>query len=611
MCCPSVKWTLGSTQQTLACGIAFQVYGSPCAARARIRCHGYNAADNCDTDCQIVAIEYCADATDPACEWTTDPGGCGAVFAGLAAEISCYGDAEQPEAEYGLPRGNLFIQATQQQCAAQGGDYCQSPPCAEPCKLICPPGPTEWRIIDSNGVVWFAGDVEANPNATENLCYETNDCDSAFQPQWVFKDYPFIWENGFSGAEVTALYIGSSATLRLEVLGCATAGPATWTTVKGPTATTMPSACDSGSAQEWENQLSWLVLGTGCSAPAYYGQPTTSFWTVAPDRCECLLDPSTGLAVTYQDGEETKCRHCNNRIGGERGSGLEYLDHGMGVKYTNRNGDGDGSNLWNWEDDQGRYPAGWLPTETSFEGSEKTDSDVTIEGTMRYWRHYRTPPGFGPPQFRTVTINGQAPTFPNFELTGVSIDMIVENITVNNAELGLRLLEPCDLPNGYRPTIQVKNQITLKNDSSATNVDIVPWPGHTPQCLVENSSFIGNSNSSLLSTTVSMDCEFKNSSQFRGGTITGNVTFTGGASIANFSTFGPGPGVINGNATFNGSSLNGSTNENAEVNGDATFNGNSYMYDGNVTGTATFNGNSCWAGVATAGTFVPDPPPAC
>lgn len=601
MCCSrSVKWMLGSTEQTLDCLSPFQATGSPCAARARIRCHGYNATYNCDTDCEVVAIEYCADLTDPACEWTTDPGDCGAVFEGLTAEIACYGGVA-PEAEYGLPRGNLFLRATQQQCDAQGGEYCPSQPCAEPCHLICPPGPTEWRIIDSDNVVWFAGDVEPNPNATENLCYETNDCDSAFQPQWVFKDYPFIWENGLSGAEVTALYIGFSATLRLEALGCAGAN---WSTLKGPTATTMPGACDSGSAQEWENQLAWLALGAGCSTPTYYGQPVTSFWTVAPDGCECLLDPSTGLAVTYQDGEETKCRHCNNRIGGERGSGLEYLGHGMGVKYTNRNGDGDGSNLWNWEDDQGRYPAGWLPTETSFEGPEKTDSDVTIEGTMSYWRGYRTPTGFGFPQFRNVTINGQP-----LESTRVSVDMIVENITVNNAELGLRRLYPCDLPDGYRPTIQVKNQITLKNDSSATNVDIVPWPGHTPQCLVENSSSIGDSGSSLLSTTVSMDCEFKNSSEFRGGTITGNVTFTSGGGL--FSSFGPGPGVINGNATFNDSSIGGSTNQNAQVNGDATFNGNSNMYDGNVTGTATFNGNSCWAGVATAGTFVPDPPPAC
>lgn len=607
MCCPSVKWTLGSTQQTLACGIAFQVYGSPCAARARIRCHGYNAADNCDTDCQIVAIEYCADATDPACEWTTDPGGCGAVFAELAAEISCYGDAEQPEAEYGLPRGNLFIQATQQQCAAQGGDYCQSPPCAEPCKLICPPGPTEWRIIDSNGVVWFAGDVEANPNATENLCYETNDCDSAFQPQWVFKDYPFIWENGFSGAEVTALYIGSSATLRLEVLGCATAGPATWTTVKGPTATTMPSACDSGSAQEWENQLSWLVLGTGCSTPAYYGQPTTSFWTVAPDRCECLLDPSTGLAVTYQDGEETKCRYCNNRIGGERGSGLEYLDHGMGVKYTNRNGDGDGSNLWNWEDDQGRYPAGWLPTETSFEGPEKTDSDVVIEGDMNYWRAYRRPPGFAPPRFRNVTITSPPGTGP-LSRKEVTMGMIADAIIVDNAQLRSWFASPC-YPNGYRPTFVVKDQITFTNGANARGVAIDPLGGNAPLAVFDT-GFLDGLPDPLdpLQTVVSMDCIFKGQSFFQGGIINGNVTFEGSASMEG----GAVPAIINGNATFlEQSYMNGA---NAVVNGDATFSDDTFMDYGDVTGTATFNDDACYygtGGTGITGTFVPDPPPAC
>ena len=74
MCCSrSVKWMLGSTEQTLDCLSPFQATGSPCAARARIRCHGYNATYNCDTDCEVVAIEYCADLTDPACEWTTCP----------------------------------------------------------------------------------------------------------------------------------------------------------------------------------------------------------------------------------------------------------------------------------------------------------------------------------------------------------------------------------------------------------------------------------------------------------------------------------------------------------------------------------------------------------
>lgn len=600
MCCSrQIKWTLGSTEQQLDCMIPFQVDGSPCGARARIRCNGYNATYNCDTDCTVVAIEYCANASDPACEWTTEPGDCGTVFEGLTAEVFCVGGVD-PETEYGVPRGNLFIRATQEQCNAKGGDYCPSLPCEEPCHLLCPPGPKEWRIIDSNNVVWFTGDVEDNQNATVNLCSEPDDCASDFQARWILKDYPFIWEGGFSGAEVTAMYIGFSPTLRLEVLGCAGDN---WSTLKGPTATTLPTnICDAHSATNWDNQLAWLALSRGCNQ-----------YTHLTDGCECMIDPTTNLPVTYQENGETKCRHCNNRIYGERGSGLEYLDHGMGVKYTNRNGDGDGSNLWNWEDDQGRYPAGWLPTETSFEGPEKTDSDITIEGTMKYWRGYRRTPDFGFPQFRNVTINSQTPTFPNLERTTVSIDMIADNITVDNASLGSYTYEPCyPYETPFRPTIRVKNQITLKNDGRAYEVDIVPEGGGTPSCLVENNSVIGTPGVPLgrPNTNVIMDCEFKNNSWFAAGTITGNVTFHSSEMGGGFNTPVL-PAVINGNAIFNDSDMYGGLNENTQVNGDATFNGVSRMFHGNVTGTATFNVPSCWDGVATAGTFVPDPPPEC
>jgi len=62
--------------------------------------------------------------------------------------------------------------------------------------------------------------------------------------------------------------------------------------------------------------------------------------------------------------------------------------------------------------------------------------------------------------------------------------------------------------------------------------------------------------------------------------------------------------TVIGNATFNGTAVNGGT-----VNGDATFNGSSANLN-TVTGTATFNDNACNS-AGTAGTFVPDPPPTC
>lgn len=79
------------------------------------------------------------------------------------------------------------------------------------------------------------------------------------------------------------------------------------------------------------------------------------------------------------------------------------------------------------------------------------------------------------------------------------------------------------------------------------------------------------------------------------GTITGDATFSGNATNA---------GTVTGNCTFSGSATNTGT-----VDGDATFSGTASMA-GDVTGTATFTGSGCYTS-GTAGTFVPDPPPAC
>jgi len=71
------------------------------------------------------------------------------------------------------------------------------------------------------------------------------------------------------------------------------------------------------------------------------------------------------------------------------------------------------------------------------------------------------------------------------------------------------------------------------------------------------------------------------------GGLTGSLTVTG---MATFNDFSVNAGDITGNATFNDSSAN----------------------IGTVTGTATFNDSSCNnTNTGTAGTFVPDPPPAC
>jgi hypothetical protein len=79
------------------------------------------------------------------------------------------------------------------------------------------------------------------------------------------------------------------------------------------------------------------------------------------------------------------------------------------------------------------------------------------------------------------------------------------------------------------------------------------------------------------------------------GDLTGDATFNGSSSNE---------GTVTGNATFNDSSTNSGT-----IDGDATFNDSSSNREA-VFGTATFNDSACNDG-GTAGTFVPDPPPAC
>jgi hypothetical protein len=133
-----------------------------------------------------------------------------------------------------------------------------------------------------------------------------------------------------------------------------------------------------------------------------------------------------------------------------------------------------------------------------------------------------------------------------------------------------------------------------------------------------------------------------NGVSFNKGTITGNATFNGGVrnqgTITGNATFNEGTlnqSTITGNATFNDISYNQSTitgnatfNDNSGnagvIGGNATFNDSSFNDNfGIVTGTATFTGSACNRPAilneneevefpaGAAGTFDPDPPPAC
>lgn len=121
-----------------------------------------------------------------------------------------------------------------------------------------------------------------------------------------------------------------------------------------------------------------------------------------------------------------------------------------------------------------------------------------------------------------------------------------------------------------------------------------------------------NGNASHYDNTLTGNAVFNDNSENQ-YTIDGNATFNDES--ANYTT-------VYGNATFNGDSFNSGA-----VYGDATFNNSSYNTNiiesnatfndnsrnlGAVTGTATFTGSACNStGEGTAGTFVPNPPPAC
>jgi hypothetical protein len=87
-----------------------------------------------------------------------------------------------------------------------------------------------------------------------------------------------------------------------------------------------------------------------------------------------------------------------------------------------------------------------------------------------------------------------------------------------------------------------------------------------------------------------------------GNEIFGTLTVTGTAIVAGAFLMSA---TITGNAVFSANAAHLGT-----VTGNATFNDNSVNF-GSVTGTATFNDSACNFADGTAGTFVPDPPPAC
>lgn len=154
------------------------------------------------------------------------------------------------------------------------------------------------------------------------------------------------------------------------------------------------------------------------------------------------------------------------------------------------------------------------------------------------------------------------------------------------------------------------------------------WPGNTQEWTgniggtIEGDCTFGDKTIALFGT-ITGNCSFNDGAWADDATINGNCTFTnnsrlrGGTLVGTShswinSCIGPNGGNITGDCTFDASEYNGEFPPQT-ITGNATFSNGSTFRAGNVTGTATLDATSCVVagGLATAGTFVPDPPPEC
>lgn len=641
MCCNQVKWVVPGytdffTGVSVDCRAGLTVPATGLQIRVRVRCEGYVYEfpvgaqpweiqyRDCDTDCQFVEVEY---SEDGGTTWTTTPP---ESAAGITWSIHCDGDAEQPTADASAPRCAAITSLNAAQCEAADGEPC-SLPCAD-CALPCGPEPTEWRLIDRyTGIVWFAGYVVPNPLYTgegEAFCYDPCDNNSPsdpVSPQLLLEHFPFV--SYYCDYTPAGWPTTEGTWLHLEVLGC---DGAQWT----PVAKWCGCHQDIGHywiIGDWPNQID------PCFISDYFwrdvGEPlrgnggvysTGGILLQSPPGCACLRDPATGEMVGQTDTTYDRfcCPTCNRYLGATGCStGLEYLDHGEAVRFTGEV-DNEGSNLWNWEDANGDSPAGSWPS-----------GAITIAGELRSWR--------GPTMAGTIRGNYHPDlaslSFPSVTLEPgavLAISLTTETLTADAATIAELMLDGGGVPkacaNGgqYEVRIVVTGAATFINgaENLAKGEDgTAEWlvfpdatAGITGDCVFESGSkntgtIRGNctfSDDASNDGKVAGDCTFADTAE-NSGSIWGNCTFSGDAvnngtitGDATFSGNATNAGTVTGNCTFSGSATNTGT-----VDGDATFNGTASMA-GNVTGTATFNDDACWSS-GTAGTFDPDPPPAC
>lgn len=477
----------------------------------------------------------------------------------------------------------------------------------------CQPGvcvfPTMWRIRDSDGNVWFTGDIEVLDGQQRLLDFPAAVCGSPYPPQ--------PW-----------LYLALEATLVLEVLGCSDQ----WDLLAGP------EALNFGQCGR---------INMDCTFPL-------EIWQELPEKCRCRTDALTGEIIRQDPNDpNSPCEPCYYSWGYDPGPGLSHLTSGRAVTFTGAV-DGEGSNLANWEDANGNSPASELPNE---------NSDIVINSSLTSW--YTT----NVLTVKSITINNcqfaASAEINATDLTATGAEILaVDACGYNYSRISLSgkgtlngslnrgtIIGNCDFLGGSLNTgslygathlfsYSVNEGIVAGSESldpvgscafsgaGAGNAGTVIGPctftgdGPFDGSLVayNDGTVIGNCvfDAGLNYGTIEGECTFMNGSTHEGA-ITGNCSFDlsqlfngtidGDATFDNESGMdgsGAGPGAVTGNAAFAG----GSILLEGTVGGDATFDTGSFMSGGSVTGTATFTGGSCYS-AGTAGTFVPDPPPAC
>ena len=512
--------------------------------------------------------------------------------------------------------------------------------CADEC---CCPTPKWWRIVDSENRVYAQGPmVNCAPVDYPGPC-------SFPQYYWPPTNGPQWCMN-----------------LRLEVQGCnggafdlVTQASYCWETCGGECAQWFPP-----SPPYPPN----TVTGTRWLA----SPPFFEMYRGMPSGCECESLPGVPAPLTQCGSCDGASFFPISFSGTGTGQAWRSTLFGPAVKFTGAV-DGEWTNLNNWQDASGLSPAYSLPTATSdviIEGNVTSKPatysaavrTLTVEGSVGIeitcetllCRGIIARPASPLCQFTfgkiiytsSATIaGGPSASSVDGELVqspGASAALFAGAPYPSNTLAPLGVVTGDAVFEGLSVCYGTITGNATFNDSSVNYFDNLVFPP-VPAVIEGNATFndtSGNYGSVLGDATfnsgafnggsVSGDAVFNNSSKNEfnvlgdavfndassnvdGGTVSGAAIFNDsslnndGATVLAGTTF-------NGNAKNDGSVLNAVFNDNSRntalgsVDQDATFN-NSARNLGHVTGTATFNDSSCNSG--TAGTFAPNPPPAC